>query len=108
MEAGSGGGGGITDSVQKAIDDLRGAGEKATGDVRAQIDSAVSRLREATSGATSRASDQAGDWRETLESVTEDVRLQLGKLAIRAQTSKAAIEELEEEVKKRKKELKRV
>ena len=33
--------GGVRDQVQKAIDDLRAAGEKATGDVRSGIDSAV-------------------------------------------------------------------
>lgn len=119
---GSEGGGGspldrVTENLQKALDDLRGAGEKATGDVRSQIDSAVSRLRDATSDAqarvrdatsdaTSRAQDQAGEWRETLEKATEDVRLQLGKLAIRAQTTSEAIEELEKELKARKKELK--
>ncbi len=106
---GSGGGplGGLSDNLQKAIDDLRGAGEKATGDVRTQIDSAVSRLRDATNDATSRATDASTDWRATLDSATEDVRLQLGKLAIRAQTSKKSLKELKNEIDERKKEIKK-
>lgn len=109
-DVGGGGGGSpidrVSENLQKAIDDLRGAGEKATGEVRSQIDSAVSRLRDATSDATSRAQDQASEWRDTLEKATEDVRLQLGKLAIRAQTNTDALDELQKELKARKKELK--
>jgi vacuolar-type H+-ATPase subunit H len=109
--------GGIRNDVQRAIDDLRKAGEKATGDVRAGIDSAVSRLRdvsdeaqgrvrEATSGASGRAQEQISSWRSTLEDATEDVRRELAKLAIRAQTSPEALKELEDEAKSRRKELK--
>src|SRR5690348_8554423 len=83
----------VSENLQKAIDELRSAGDKATGEVRSQIDSAISRVRDATSDATTRAQDQAGEWRETLEKATEDVRLQLGKLAIRAQTNLDSIEE---------------
>ena len=109
-------GGGIRDDVQRAIDDLRKAGEKATGDVRSGIDSAVSRLRnvsdeaggrvrEATSGASSRAQDQISSWRGTLDSATEDVRRELGRLAVRAQSSLESLEELAKEVDERRKSL---
>jgi hypothetical protein len=112
----SGGGSGITDSVQKAIDDLRKAGEKATGDVRSGIDSAVARLRDVSGDATSRlkdvsapatsrASDQVSSWRSTLESATEDVRKELGKLAVRAQSSLESVEELGKELDERRKAL---
>ncbi|MDX6617214.1 MAG: hypothetical protein QOD60_2305, partial [Solirubrobacterales bacterium] len=37
----------VSESLQKALDDLRGAGEKATGDVRTRIDDAVKRLNDA-------------------------------------------------------------
>jgi gas vesicle protein len=93
--------GGVRDQVQKAIDDLRAAGEKATGDVRSSIDSAVERLKDVSGGATSRAQDQVSSWRETLDKATEDVRKELGKLAIRAQTSAEALDELAKELAER-------
>lgn len=111
MEAsGEGGGGGspldrITENLQKALDDLRGAGEKATGDVRSRIDDAVQRLTDASDQARSGASDQVSNWRETLDKATEDVRAQLAKLAVRAQTSVESLNALQEEIKTRIEEL---
>ena len=105
MEA-SESGGGVRDQVQKAIDDLRAAGEKATGDVRSGIDSAVSRLRDVSGDATSRASDQVSGWRETLDKATEDVRRELAKLAVRAQNSVESLDEIGKELEERKKALK--
>jgi chromosome segregation ATPase len=93
------------DDVQKAIDDLRTAGEKATGDVRKSIDSAIARLRDASGGATGKAQDQVSTWRSTLESATEDVRKELGKLAVRAQSSLESIDELAKELEERRKSL---
>ncbi|MGH2987840.1 MAG: hypothetical protein ACRDLO_14290 [Solirubrobacterales bacterium] len=108
--------GGIRDELQRAIDDLRKAGEKATGDVRSSIDSAVSRLREAsdeaqgrvrdaTSGASDRAQEQIRGWRSTLEDATEDVRRELGRLAVRAQSSLESVEDLAKELDERRKSL---
>jgi polyhydroxyalkanoate synthesis regulator phasin len=97
--------GGVRDQVQKAIDDLRSAGEKATGDVRSRIDDAVARLREATEGAGSKAQDQVSSWRETLDGATEDVRKELGKLAVKAQSSVEALDEVAKEVEARRKAL---
>jgi predicted nucleic acid-binding Zn-ribbon protein len=108
METPGGGGNPLdraSESVQKAIEDLRAAGEKATGDVRTRIDDAVKRLNDASEQARSGASDQASNWRETLDKATEDVRIQLGKLAIKAQTSEEALDALKDEIKARKKEL---
>lgn len=102
MESGAGN---LRDNVQKAIDDLRAAGEKATGDVRSQIDAAVARLRDASGDVTSKAQDQVSTWRETLEGATEDVRKELGKLAVRAQTSLESVEELAKELDERRKSL---
>jgi hypothetical protein len=105
----SSGGGSLRDNVQKAIEDLRSAAEKSTGDVRSGIDSAVARLRDvsgdATSKATSKATDQVSSWRSTLEGATEDVRKELGKLAVRAQSSLGAVEELAKELDERRKSL---
>jgi polyhydroxyalkanoate synthesis regulator phasin len=101
----SGSDGGVRDQVQKAIDDLRSAGEKATGDVRTRIDDAVARLREATEGAGSKAQDQVSSWRDTLDGATEDVRKELGKLAVKAQSSVEALDEIAKEVDVRRKSL---
>jgi hypothetical protein len=98
--------GGVKDQVQKAIDDLRAAGEKATGDVRSSIDSAVSRLRDVSGDATGKAQDQISGWRDTLDKATEDVRKELGKLAVRAQSSLESLDEIAKELDERRKALK--
>ena len=94
--SGSGGDSVIRDNLQKALDDLRAAGEKATGDVRSNIDSAV---------APKTAQDQVSNWRSTLEDATEDVRKELAKLAVRAQTSAESLDELGKEIDERRKSL---
>jgi hypothetical protein len=102
----SGSGGGVRDQIQKAIDDLRSAGEKATGDVRSSIDSAVSRLRDVSSDPVGKAQDQVSSWRDTLDNATQDVRKELGKLAVRAQSSLEALDEIAKELDERRKALK--
>ncbi|MGA8219994.1 MAG: hypothetical protein WB771_15635 [Solirubrobacterales bacterium] len=97
---------GVKDQVQKAIDDLRSAGEKATGDVRSGIDSAVARLRDVSGGATGKAQDQISNWRETLDKATDDMRKELGKLAVRAQSSLESLDEIAAELEERRKALK--
>ena len=98
--------GGVRDQVQKAIDDLRAAGEKATGDVRSRIDDAVQQLRDVSDSASSKATDQVSSWRDTLDSATEDIRKELGKLAVKAQTSVEALDEIATELDERRKALK--
>jgi gas vesicle protein len=93
--------GGVRDQIQKAIDDLRSAGEKATGDVRTRIDDAVARLRDVSGDASSKAQDQVSNWRETLDKATEDVRKELAKLAVRAQSSTEALDEIAKEIEER-------
>jgi uncharacterized protein (UPF0147 family) len=105
--AGGSEGGGVRDQVQKAIDDLRSAGEKATGDVRSSIDSAVARLRDVSGDATTKAKDQVSSWQDTLDKATEDVRKELGKLAVRAQSSLDSLEEIGKELDERRKALKK-
>jgi polyhydroxyalkanoate synthesis regulator phasin len=99
-------GSGVKDQVQKAIDDLRAAGEKATGDVRSGIDSAVARLRDVSGGASEKAQDQISGWRETLDKATEDVRKELAKLAVRAQSSSESLDEIAKELDERRNALK--
>jgi len=98
--------GGVKDQVQKAIDDLRSAGEKATGDVRSSIDSAVSRLRDVSGDPVGKAQDQVSSWRDTLDKATEDVRKELAKLAVRAQGSVESLDEIAKELDDRRKALK--
>ena len=90
---------------RRRIDDLRAAGEKATGDVRSNIDSAVSRLRDVSGEATKTAQDQVSSWRSTLEDATEDVRKELAKLAVRAQSSLDSLDEVAKELDERRKSL---
>jgi uncharacterized protein (UPF0147 family) len=97
---------GVRDQVQKAIDDLRSAGEKATGDVRSSIDSAVSRLRDVSGDPVGKAQDQVSSWRDTLDKATEDVRKELAKLAVRAQGSVESLDEIAKELDERRKSLK--
>jgi gas vesicle protein len=97
---------GIRDQIQKAIDDLRSAGEKATGDVRSNIDSAVDRLKNVSGSASSRAQDQVANWRDTLDKATEDVRKELAKLAVRAQSTPEALDEIAKEIDERRTALK--
>jgi polyhydroxyalkanoate synthesis regulator phasin len=98
--------GGVKDQVQKAIDDLRAAGEKATGDVRSRIDDAVKQLRDVSDSASSKAQDQVSNWRETLDNATQDVRKELAKLAVKAQSSVEALDEIAKELDERRKALK--
>jgi len=100
-------GGGVRDQLQKAIDELRAAGEKATGDVRSSIDDAVARLRDVSGGASSSVSDQVSNWRDTLDKATEDVRKELGKLAVRAQSSLDSLDEIAKELDERRSALKK-
>jgi prefoldin subunit 5 len=53
--------------------------------------------------ATSRAQDQVSNWRDTLDKATEDVRKELAKLAVRAQTSTGALDEISKEIDERRK-----
>ena len=94
---------GVRDQVQKAIDDLRAAGEKATGDVRSRIDDAIAQLRDVSGDATGKAQDQISGWRDTLDKATEDVRKELGKLAVRAQSSLESLDEIAKELDERRK-----
>ena len=97
----------VTENLQKALEDLRSAGEKATGDARTRIDDAVKRVTDASDQVRSGASDQISNWREVLERATEDVRAQLAKLAVRAQDSIPALESLQKDIEARLKELRK-
>ena len=72
----SGGSGAMERNLRKALDDLRTAGK-----------------------------DQVASWRSTLEDTTEDVCVEVAKLAVRAMSSAASVDKVAEEVLKRRKSL---
>jgi vacuolar-type H+-ATPase subunit H len=79
----------LTNDLRKALEDLRKAGENASGDVRAGIESAVSRIREASSAATPE------DWRAQLDSFRDWLQ----------STTADVLDEVEKEVRKRREQL---
>ena len=93
------------DHLQGALDELRKARERASGDIRDGIDSAIERTRGAMKDAGADAQTQVSDWRSSLERASEDVRRELGVLAVRAQHSPEALRAMSAEIRKRKTEL---
>jgi hypothetical protein len=93
------------DYLQHALDDLDKARAKAQQDARASIDSAVARVRDAVKDLNSRAHDEAHDWEERLDHVSEEARVEFGRVAIRAQDTPDALAELATEIRRRKREL---
>jgi hypothetical protein len=91
--------------LQDALDELSKAREHAGGDIRDGIDSAIERTRDAIKDAGSEAQTQVADWRTSLEKATDDVRRELGVLAVRAQRSPEALRAMSAEIRKRKTEL---
>lgn len=94
-----------TDLLQGALDDLTAARERASDDIRAGIDSAIDRTRDALHEAGSEAQAQVGDWRRSLEKTSDDIRRELGLVAVKAQTSPEALKAMAAEIRKRKTEI---
>jgi uncharacterized protein YicC (UPF0701 family) len=91
--------------LQGALDELNKARERAGGDIRSGIDAAIDRTREAMKEAGTEAHTQVSDWRSSLERGTDDVRRELGIIAVRAQRSPAALRAMSAEIRKRKTEI---
>lgn len=91
--------------LQGALDELSKARERARGEIRESVDSAIERTRDAIKDAGSEAETQVADWRSSLEKASEDVRRELGVLAVRAQRSPEALRAMSAEIRKRKTEL---
>jgi hypothetical protein len=83
----------VSSDLQKALEDLRRAGENATGDVRSGIESAVTRIRDASGSASS--GDLRGDLRGQLDSFRS--WLQSATVDI--------LDDIEQEVRKRREQL---
>lgn len=97
---------GSLDYLNDALEHLKKASGEASGDVRSSIDEAVKEIRDAYEETSKKARDKAEEWLDDLQEATEDVRRQLAKLAIRAQDSEEALDEVEKEVVQRRTELK--
>lgn len=91
--------------LQEALDDLVKARDRAGDDIRSGIDSAIDRTRDALREAGSEAQEQVGDWRRSLEKATDDLRRDLGIVAVRAQSSPEALKAMSAEIRKRKAEI---
>ncbi len=78
----------VQGDLQKALDDLRKAGESASGDVRSGIESAVQRIRDASSASSGDIRSQLDGFRDWLQSATVDI-----------------LDELEKEIRKRREQL---
>lgn len=93
------------DHLQHAAKDLDKARGQAGQDVATNIDAALTRIHEAADDVRHRAQDQAGEWQEALEHASDDLRVELGRRGIRAQSSPEALKELSGEIRKRQAEL---
>ena len=79
----------VSSDLQKALEDLRKAGENATGDVRSGIESAVTRIRDASGAASSGdLRGQLDSFRSLLQGATVDI-----------------LDDIEKEVRKRREQL---
>ncbi len=93
------------DHLQHAAKELDKARGQASHDVGHNIDAALTRIRDAADDVRHRAEDQAGSWQETLEHAGDDLRVELGRRGVRAQSSPEALKELTGEIRKRHAEL---
>jgi hypothetical protein len=93
------------DHLQHAATDLNKARGQASKDVASNIDAALTRIREAADGVRHRAQGEAGDWQEALELAGAEMRVDLGRRAVRAQSTPEALKELAGEIQRRQAEL---
>ena len=91
--------------LRGALDELTKARERASGDIRSGIDAAIERTREAMGEAGTDAQEQVSDWRTLLDKASDEVRRELGILAVRAQRSPEALRAMSAEIRKRKTEI---
>lgn len=94
-----------SERFQDALKDLDEARQRATGDARDAIDAATDRVREIAKDAADRAQEEMQDWQRALERAGDDVRQQLGIMAVRVQTTPEALTAMTAEIRKRKAQL---
>ncbi len=89
------------DYLEEALKDLGKAREKGGKEIRASIDAAMERVRQAAKELGSRSQDQVGEWQKALDAAADDVLRELGLMTIRAQHSPEALTEFSAEIRKR-------
>jgi ElaB/YqjD/DUF883 family membrane-anchored ribosome-binding protein len=95
------------DYLEEALKDLGKAREKGGNEIRASIDAAMERVREAGKELGTRTQDQVGDWQKALDALADDALRELGLMTIRAQHSPEALTEFSAEIRKRRGQLSR-
>lgn len=93
------------DYLQDAISDLDRARERAGVEAREAIDAARERVREAVKDASGSAQDEVSEWRQALDRAGENLRRELGLMAVRAQDSTETLSAMSSEIRKRRAEL---
>lgn len=94
-----------SDRLKDAVQDLDKARDEAGQQAKESIDSAIARIREAASELGDKARDQTAEWQTALEGAGDDLLRELGRRAVRAQRSPAALKDLSDEIRRRKAEL---
>jgi hypothetical protein len=90
------------DYLQQALEDLALARGQAQHEVRAGIDAAAERIREARKELQARAHEQAGEMQARLDHASDDALREFGRAAIRAQRTPEALTEMQTEIRARK------
>jgi hypothetical protein len=90
------------DYLQQALEDLALARGRAQHEVRAGIDAAAERIREAREQLRARAQEQADDLQARLDHASDDALREFGRAAIRAQRTPEALTEMQTEIRARK------
>ena len=104
------------DYLDHALEDLAQARPQAREETRAVIDSAVQQTREALRDLKedlggrakklhTKHQEQTWDWQRKLQYASDDLRLELGIEAVRAQRTSLALDALAKEIKRCKREL---
>jgi hypothetical protein len=98
--------------LEQALEDLKEARDQAEAELRAKIDSAIKRSRDALeelrSGAEdvrSLAEERTDQWRHMLDGATDEARRDIGIRAVRAQRSPEALKAMANEIKEQREEL---
>ena len=95
------------DYLEEALKDLGKAREKGGKEIRASIDAAMERVRQAGKELGNRSQGQVGEWQKALDAVADDALRELGLMTIRAQHSPEALTEFSAEIRKRRGQLTR-
>lgn len=87
-----------TEHVKHAIDELELARDDVSDRARGHIDEVLGWLRDTAGDLGTKARDTAGEWQSTLETAGDDLRVECGRRAVRAQQNTLALDELAAEI----------